>query len=109
MPIGILGTIALGFIFFTRTLTNYFIKKKMVDKGYVDKESTSILIDTKNSGGNPLVTLKWALVIFFGGLALVLLEFIPYEHDSPLPYGLFALSISLGLLIHFFIVRNETN
>ncbi len=104
MPIAILGTLSLGLIYFARTITSYIIRKKMIDKGYVDKESIAILSETRSSAG-PLTTLKWALVVFFGGLALVLLEFIPYEHDSPLPYGLFALSISLGLLIHYFIAR----
>lgn len=107
MPIAIIGTFGLSLIYFTRTITEYIIRKKMVEKGYVDKDSIAILAE-RDKKSAPLTTLKWALVVFFGGLALVILEYIPYEHDSPLPYGLFALSISLGLLIHYFIAKNTT-
>jgi hypothetical protein len=106
MPIAIIGTFSLGLIYFTTTLTNYFLKKRMVDKGYVDKESVAIIRDNKREN-SPLNTLKWALVVFFGGLSLVLLEYIPYETTSPLPYGLFALSISFGLLIHYVVAKKE--
>jgi hypothetical protein len=106
MPIAIIGTFSLGLIYFTRIITQYFLKKKMVDKGYVDKESVAIIREN-NKANAPLTTLKWALVIFFGGLSLVVLEYIPYENNSPLPFGLFALSISFGLLIHYFIARKE--
>ena len=106
MPIAILGTFSLGLIYFTRTITSYIIRKKMVEKGYVDKDSIAILTEKSKQEG-PLTTLKWALVVFFGGLSLVIMEFIPFERDSPLPYGLFALGISLGLLLHYFIARNQ--
>lgn len=108
MPIAILGTFSLGLIYFTRTITEYIIRKKMVDKGYVDKDSIAILAE-RDKKSAPLSTLKWALVIFFGGLSLIILEYIPYENNSPLPYGLFALSISLGLLMHYFIAKNASS
>jgi hypothetical protein len=52
-------------------------------------------------------SLKWGLIIFFAGLSLVIMEFIPAERDSPLPYGLFALSVSLGFLIYYFLLKKE--
>lgn len=105
-PLVILGTISAGIVLFTRALTSYYLRKKMVEKGYVDKESVAILA-RKNEEAGPYANLKWALIIFFAGLALVVLEYIPYDRESPLPYGLFALSVSLGMLIHFFITRNN--
>lgn len=101
----IIGIFATGIILFVRTITGYYLRKKMIDKGYVDKESIAILSDREKADSR-MSTLKWGLVVFFAGLALVVLEFINYAPDSPLPYGLFILSISLGLLLHFYISGN---
>jgi len=104
MPIMILGPLVGGIILLTRTLTGYYLRKRMVEKGYVDKESVAILAKEK-SEDDRLRNLKWGLVVFFGGLALIILEFIDVDAESPLPYGVFALSLSLGFLIHFFVLQ----
>jgi hypothetical protein len=103
--VAILATITYGVIMFVRTITGYYLRKRMVDKGYVDDESVALLT-TGEKKDNRMATLKWGLVVFFGGLSLVVLEYINYDYDSPLPYGLFILSISFGLLLHFFISGN---
>ena len=108
MPLVILGTISAGIVLFVKTLTDYYLKKKMVDKGYVDKESVALLAK-QEGGSNRLATLKWGLVVFFGGLGLIILEYVNFDHESPLPYGVFALSISLGFLIHFFVSDKFSN
>ena len=102
MPLMILGPLAIGLILFVKTLTSYFLKKRMVEKGYVDQESVAILAKEEQKD-NKMSTLKWGLVVFFAGLALIILEFIDYGPESPLPYGVFALSVSLGFLLHFVI------
>jgi len=51
--------------------------------------------------------LKWGLVILFGGLGLVLLEFIPHNVNSPFPYGFVTTFIAVGFLIYYFLVRKE--
>jgi hypothetical protein len=106
MPLAILVPIVGGFIWMARTLTGYFLRKRMVEKGYVDKESIAILSEEK-AAEDKMNSLKWALVVFFGGLGLIILEYLDFGPQSPLPYGVFALSISLGLLIHFFILRRS--
>lgn len=101
----IIAIFATGLILFVRSITGYYLRKRMVDKGYVDKDSIAIL-SNREKDDNRMATLKWGLVVFFAGLGLVVIEFIDYDHDSPLPYGIFILSVSLGLLIHFFISGN---
>lgn len=104
MPLAILIPIVGGFVLLTRTLTGYYLRKRMVEKGYVDSESVAILTE-KKAESDRLSNLKWGLVVFFGGLGLILIELLGYSTDSPLPYGVFALCISLGFLIHFAIVQ----
>lgn len=105
MAFSVLGTIGASVIVFTRTISNYILKKKMIEKGYVNDDTQALF--RNNVGDGRYSSLKWGLVTLFGGLALILMEFIPYQPKSPLPYGMLAVSISLGFLIYYFIVRKE--
>ena len=107
MPLAILGSIGGSIILFTRTLSDYILKKKMIDKGYVNEDTQAIF--KRNTEENRFASLKWGLIILFAGLSLVLMDFIDYDTRSPLPYGLFAVFVSLGFLIYYFIVKKELN
>jgi hypothetical protein len=106
VPIGVLGTIGTTIILFVRTLTDYILKKKMIEKGLIGEDAMAIFKD-QTSIDNKCSSLKWGLIIFFGGLSLIIMEYIPYNHDSTLPYGLFLLSISLGFLIYYFLIKKD--
>lgn len=105
VPIGVLGTLAAGLVLFTNTLTDYFLKKRMVDKGIVGNDAVDLL---KKQESSKYSSLKWGLIILFGGLGLIILDAIPYGPHSVLPYGIFAVSVSLGFLIYYFMVKRMT-
>lgn len=107
MPLVVLGSIGTVIVLFTRTLTDYILKKKMIDKGLVNDEAQAIF--KRNTEDNKYISLKWGLIIFFAGISLVLMEFIPTTPESPLPYGLFAVAVSLGFLFYYFLVKKELN
>ncbi|MBT1689363.1 DUF6249 domain-containing protein [Dawidia soli] len=109
MPVSIMGTFGAALVAFTRTLTDYILKKRMIDKGYVNEDTQAIFKQhtVPHVAESRYPSLKWGLIIFFAGLSLILMEYIPHDVESPLPYGLFALSVSLGFLIYFFIVRKD--
>ena len=108
MPFTILGTIASGIILFTRALTDYILKKKMIEKGFVNDDTQAIF--KKHTDENKFASLKWGLIIFFAGVSLVIMEYIPTTTpESPMPYGLFAIAVSLGFLIYYFLVKKELN
>lgn len=107
MPIAVLGSLGVGLVLFTKTLTDYLLRKKMVEKGLVGNDAGELL--KKQQANNRYNSLKWGLIILFGGLGLIILEAIPYDESSPLPYGVFAACVSLGFLIYYFIVKKELN
>jgi hypothetical protein len=107
MPLVILGTIGTSLVLFTRTIADYILKKKMIEKGYVNDDTQAIF--KKSTDENRYSTLKWGLIILFAGLSLILMEYIHYDSRSPLPYGLFSVFVSLGFLIYYFIVKKEFN
>lgn len=105
MPLVILGSIGGAIVLFTRTISDYILKKKMIEKGYVNEDTQAIF--KRNTEENRYSSLKWGLIILFAGLSLVLMEFVEYDTKSTLPYGLFAVFVSLGFLIYYFMVKKE--
>jgi len=105
MPLVILGSIGGSIVLFTRTLTDYILKRKMIEKGFVNEDTQAIF--KRNTEENKYSSLKWGLIIFSAGLSLIMMEYIDYETRSTLPYGLFAVFVSLGFLIYYFMVKKE--
>ena len=105
MPIAIIGSFGTAVFLFTKVMTDYILKKKMIDKGFVNDDTQAIF--KQHTVDNKYSNLKWGLIIFFAGVALIIMEYIPVQTQSPLPYGLFAVSVSLGFLIYYFLVKKE--
>lgn len=107
MPLTILGTIGATMVVFTRTISDHVLKKKMIDKGYVSEDTQAIF--KRDSRENKFSSLKWGLILLFAGLSLIIMEYLEYERRSPLPYGVFAVFVSLGFLLYYFMVKRELN
>jgi drug/metabolite transporter (DMT)-like permease len=107
MPLSIMGGLGGASYLFVTAITEYILKKKMIDKGYVNEDTQAIF--KRHADENKYSALKWGLIVLFGGLSLILLEFIPTNPESPLPYGLVAFFLSLGFLIYYYIVKKESN
>lgn len=106
MPISILGSFGTALYFFTKVLTDYILKKKMIEKGYVNDETQGIF--KTHAADNRFGALKWGLLAFFGGIALILMEYMDVRSNSTLPYGLLAVALSIGFLIYYVLVKKET-
>lgn len=90
-------------ILFISTLTNFALKKKLIEKNMVN-EDTANMFKSMTSKQNAL---KWGLIALFGGLGLIIIEHLPYDEESTLPYGVEAVCISVGFLIYYFLVKKE--
>ena len=106
MPVSVLGSLGISIYFFTKVMTDYILKKKMIDKGFVNEDTQAIFKNYQNSD-NKYSSLKWGLLAFFAGLSLIIMEYVPVSPESPLPYGLFAVAVSFGFLIYYFLVKRE--
>jgi hypothetical protein len=105
LPVAVLGGLAVFWYVVIKGITEYILKKKMIDKGYVNEEGKAIF--SKNNSGDKFSALKWGLIAFFGGLSLVVIEFIPFGPESSLPYGVVILFVAAGFLIYYSIVKKE--
>lgn len=107
MPIAIFSGLGGSVYFFAKVMTDYILKKKMIEKGYVN-DDTQAIFKEHAANESKFPSLKWGLIFFFLGLGLILMEYIPTSPESPLPYGLIAVSVSLGFLIYYFIVKKDS-
>lgn len=105
LPIAILGSLGVSLYFIIKAITEFIIKKRMIDKGIVGADASELLKTQKSE--NKLSALKWGLIILFAGIGLVIIEVLPTDpSDSPfLPFGILAICISLGFLLYFFLVQ----
>jgi hypothetical protein len=93
-----------GGILFTKVLTDYFLKRKVIDKGVSGEEADQIL---HASGSNKYSGLKWGLITLAAGIGLIIINYVPYDGDTPFPYGVLAICISLGFLTYYFMVKDK--
>ena len=107
MPVAVLGSFSVGVYLFTKTLTDYFLRRKMVEKGYVTEESKHLL--AKENELNKYSSLKWGILVLSAGIGLVIIEYLPRMHDSVLPFGVFAICVSIGFLIFFVVAKKLTD
>jgi len=105
MPLAIFGGFGTATYFFARVMTDYILKKKMIDKGFVNDETQAIF--KNHAAENKYSSLKWGLLSLFGGLSLIIMEYVPVQPQSPLPYGLFFVFVAIGFLIYYFLVKKE--
>ncbi|MEO5979624.1 MAG: DUF6249 domain-containing protein [Chryseolinea sp.] len=105
MPLSILGSFGLSLYWFTRAITDYQLKKRMIEKGFVNDDTQAIFKAHHTPGRYG--SLKWGLLTLFGGVALILMEYLDVNVNSPLPYGLVAVSLSIGFLVYYFIIKKE--
>lgn len=105
MPISIIGSFGSALYYFTKSITAYSLRKKMIEKGYVNEETQAIFREQKTS--NRYAALKWGLLALCGGLALIIMDALQVQADSPLPYGIFSVALSVGFIIYFFVSKKE--
>lgn len=110
----VIGIIAYGIITLVRLITEYKLKRRLIDKAEVNEGFSSALEDSMKSIStnieqNRYPTLKWGLVFLFAGIGFIVLEFIEHDFRSPLPFGILSASVSIGFLIYYFLMKGEMN
>ncbi len=98
----VFGTILLLLI----AILNFVIKLRILNSGIRDEQYVKLL--TEQYTRRPDV-LKWGLLLLFGGIGLIINHFIPgaMAFDTPLPYGIEAIFLALGLLVFHFWVEKK--
>lgn len=88
-----------------KAITNYRLKKRMIEAGLLNEEAIELLKD--NSKENYYSSLKWGLILFFVGVGLIIINQIDFYYDSTAAYGIVITAASLGFLIYFMFMKKE--
>ena len=112
----VLGTFILLFIILAGVvvaLLNYRLRKRIIESGPLDDMGVKFLGKLSSSGSE---TLKWGLILFSGGLGLIVIYFLPTvktpyslaaETPPSLAFGVEAIFIAAGFLAYYFIERKN--
>ena len=107
MPLSIIGSFGASIYWFTKVMTDYILKKKMIEKGFVNEDAQALFKINQQADGK-YSSLKWGLITLSAGLALIAIEFVNMYRSSSLPYGIFAVFVSIGFLAYYFIVQKKS-
>lgn len=95
----------LGSVIIIIAFYNYRLKKRIIEAGPIDDNALKFLTSLSGLGSDML---KWGVILLFGGIGLVVLEFIPFEaRHSSLPYGVEAIFLAIGFLTYYFMVKKD--
>lgn len=90
-------------ILFVSIITNYSLKRKLIDKNMVNEEATSLF---KNETGKQN-SLKWGLIILFAGIGLIIIDSMNLDGEDAMAWGVEAVSIAVGFLIYYFVAKKD--
>ncbi len=105
IPVSVLSSIGVTIYYMTKTLTNYYLRKRMIDRGLVGEDAGKLL-SAEQTSSNKFASLKWGLIILFGGIGLAIIDpMIENNDNTTMPIGILGICVSVGFLIYYFIVK----
>ncbi|MBC6400237.1 MAG: hypothetical protein GDA51_10905 [Ekhidna sp.] len=103
--IPIVGIIAVfgSIILFVSILTNYSLKRKLIDKNMVNEKTANLF---KREDGK-LNALKWGLITLLGGVGLITIDSMRLDADDAMAWGIEAVCVAVGFLTYYFLTRKN--
>ena len=103
-------------ITFVKVLSAHYLKSRIIKSGHFDKagileQSTEVTEEQRSVNYDQFPALKWGLVTFFGGIGLIIIELVGAsnpvfsDYNSTMPFGIFFVSIAIGFLVYYFMMR----
>lgn len=77
----------------------------LLERGVTSEEAAELLASLRDAGQQ--ASLRWGLVALAVGLALVIVQFLPYGAGEPFVYGLVLVFGAAGLLSSYFLARRR--
>lgn len=74
-------------------------RRRLIDSGATEGMVEALFADRAHDPNVP-ASLKWGLVTIGIGLALIVVQFLPYDFEEPISYGLMFVFAGAGLLLY---------
>lgn len=93
-------------VMITKILADNWTKRRLT-AAHVSDETIRALFASDREGA-VVAALRWGLMFCGLGVALVMIQFLPYDFTDPIAYGLMLLLAGGGLLAHYAILDRAT-
>ncbi len=106
VPIAFLLAVAFVLVGVTKIISDGRTRRRLIEAGAIPELARAIAAAPKEDPGL-YGTLKWALVTGAVGLALILIQFLPYRSDEPIVLGVILVFAAAGLLAYYVSARRR--
>ena len=103
VPLGLFAMIAFIIVGLTKVIYEGRARRRLIDTGATPELARAIVGTPQNV--ELYGALKWGLVTGAIGLALIVIQFLPYRPEDPIMLGVILLFAAAGLLGYYVIAR----
>ena len=109
VPLGLFAMIAFVIVGLTKAIYEGRIRRRLVETNATPELARAVTGGTGPHGLDLHGSLKWGLVTGAIGVALIVIQFLPYRREDPIMLGVILLFAAAGLLGYYVIARRLAN
>lgn len=109
LAVFVIMTIFGGTALIVYIISSFRLRTKILRAGKLDLTPEQIKALYKNVSMTAEAPLKWGLILFSGGLGLVLIDFLNADLHSTLPWGIEVIFVSMGFLTYYALTKNKAD
>ncbi len=94
-----------SFVLIAKFLTEYALRKRLIDKGLVDEKVKYLFADAGLT--HLLSNIKWGLILVAIGAALFWKQISPYYIEDTTVFGLMFILGGIGFLVYYFVAKSH--
>jgi hypothetical protein len=104
VPLGLFAMIAFIIVGVTKIISDGRMRRRLIEAG-ATPELAKAIAGTPQDDPELYGALKWGLLTGAIGLALIIIQFLPYRPEDPIMLGVILLFAAAGLLGYYVIAR----
>lgn len=104
VPIAVFLTLAFTIVAVTRIISDGRTRRRLLQTGVTPELARAIAEPPRDDPGL-YGALKWGLILGAVGLALIVVQFLPYRPEDPIVLGLILVFGAAGLLVYYVSAR----
>jgi hypothetical protein len=97
VPVALFVAIAYAIVGVTRAIMDGRTRRKLLESN-ASADIVAKMVTPPRNDSPVSATLQWGLVLGAIGIALVIVQFLPYDEDDPILTGLVLIAAAIGLL-----------
>lgn len=100
VPLALFASLAFTVVGVTKLVTDSRVRRRLIEANASPDTAAAVLAPLPADPGL-LGALKWGLVTLAVGVALIVVQFLPYRPDEPIALGVVLVFAAAGLLAYY--------